>query len=127
MAHDVHHEHLIKEVADLFEPIFKNSPQAIYIYLDDEHKICNQKFAKMLGYKSVGEWIKNPYPIEDVIEKDQERGIEAYMNASRKLKASSFSGTWITKKGKKIKTDVIMAPFAYKNEVFVIHFITPKK
>lgn len=45
MAQDEHHEHLIKELADQLEPVFSNSPQAIYLYLDDTHKICNQKFA----------------------------------------------------------------------------------
>ena len=127
MAHDVHHEHLIKEVEDLFKPLLSKSPQAIYIYLDDQHKICNNKFADMLGYESIKEWVDYEFPVEDLDQKDQEKGIKAYMNASRKLQAGSLDGTWVTKKGKKIKTNVILAPFTYKNEVFVLHFITLKK
>src|SRR3990172_12872091 len=105
MPHNIHHEHLIKELTEMLEPIFKNSPQAIYLYLDDEHKSCNKKFADLLGYKSVNEWVANLYPISDVIKKDQEKGIKAYMEASKKLKASTFSGTWKTKKGKEVKTE----------------------
>jgi len=127
MAHDPHHEHLIAEIAEMFEPVFKNSPQAIYIYLDDEHKICNDKFIKLLGYKSIKEWVDNEYPVDDIDPKDQEKGIKAYMDASRKLKASILEGTWVRKDGKKIQTEVIMAPITYKNEVFVIHFISVKK
>lgn len=126
MAHDKHHVHLIKEVAEMFAPVLSKSPQAIYVYLDDQHKICNQKFAKMLGYKSIAGWVKNEYPIDDVVEEEQEKGIKAYMNASKKYEASSLSATWLTKKGKKVKTDLIMVPFTYKNEVFVLHFISTK-
>lgn len=127
MAHDEHHKHLVKELADQLEPVFSNSPQAIYLYLDDEHKICNQKFADMLGYKSIREWVDNQYPISDVLEKDQEKGIKAYMDASRKLKASTMSATLVKKGGKKIKAEIIFAPITYKGEVFVIHFISEKK
>jgi PAS domain S-box-containing protein len=127
VAHDIHHEHLVKELSDQLEPIFSQSPQAIYLYLDDEHKSCNKKFSGMLGYKSPQEWVDNDYPIGDVIDKDQEKVIEAYMNASRQLQASTLPVTWVSKSGKKIKTTITMAPITYKNEVFVLHFITETK
>lgn len=124
MVHDEHHEHLIKEIADLFEPIFSNSPQAIYIYLDDTHKICNQKFADLLGYKSIAQWVENEYPVNDVAQEDQQKVINAYRDASEKYKASSTLATVVKKDGEKIKTNVIMVPFSYKSEVFVVHFIS---
>ncbi|HUQ85782.1 MAG TPA: PAS domain-containing protein [Candidatus Limnocylindrales bacterium] len=127
MAHDEHHEHLVKELTEQLEPIFSKSPQAIYLYLDDEHKSCNKKLADMLGYKSVQEWVDNEFPISDVAEEDQEKGIEAYMNASRKLIASTINGTLVRKDGKKIKTEITMAPITFKGEVFVLHFISEKK
>lgn len=127
MAHDKHHEHLIREMTEMFAPLFKKSPQAIYLYLDDEHKICNKKFSDLLGYKNPQEWVSNQFPVSDVDEKDQDRGIAAYYNASRKMIASTLTGTWVTKKGKKIKTEITMAPIPYKGEVFVLHFITPLK
>ena len=123
MAHDPHHEHLVKEIEELFEPILSMSPQAIYIYLDDEHKICNQKFADLLDYESVQKWVENKFPVSDVDEKDQQKVIKSYMEASKELKASSLNVAFTTKKGEKIKTEIIMAPFTYKDEVFVIHFI----
>ena len=127
MAHAEHHEHLIKELAEQLEPVFSNSPQAIYLYLDDEHKICNKKFSDMLGYSSVSEWVKNQYPISDVVEAEQEKGIKAYRAASEKLKASKLSVTFVRKDGKKRKAEVIMVPITYRNEVFVLHFITQEK
>lgn len=126
MEHD-QHQHLIKEVEELFKEVLEKSPQAMYIYLDDAHKTCNQKFADLLGYKSIQEWVDNEYPVDDILEEDKEKGIEAYMNASEKLMSSTISGTWIKKDGSKVKTTVTFVPFTYKDEVFVVHFISEVK
>lgn len=124
MPHDAHHEHLIKELTDQLEPVFSNSPQAIYLYLDDAHKSCNKKFADMLGYKSIEEWAKNETPLDDVLDSDHEGVINAYMEASQKLKASAFSATLVNKNGKNIDVSIIMVPVPYQDEVFVLHFIS---
>lgn len=124
MPENIHHEHLIKELTQQFQPVFTNSPQGVYLYLDDTHKSCNQNFADMLGYSSPEEWIANVFPISDVDQKDQEKGVMAYMNASKNLKASAIPATWTKKDGTKIKTMVMMVPITYQNEVFVLHFIT---
>ena len=126
MADDPHHEHLVKELMEQLEPLFSQSPQAIYLYLDDEHKACNKRFADMLGYASPKEWAANEYPVEDLLEEDREKGIRAFMDASEHLTASTIQGTWITKNGTQIQTEVTMIPLPYKNEVFVLHFITPE-
>lgn len=126
MVDNPHHEHLIKEIERQLEPILSNSPQAIYIYLDDTHKICNKKFSDMLGYSSIQEWVDNQYPVDDVLDTDQDKGIQAYMDASRKFIASSLPATWKKKDGGKIQSTVMFVPFTYKDEVFVIHFVTPE-
>ncbi len=126
MAHDEYHEHLIREVAEIYEPILSSSSQAIYIYLDDQHKICNQKFADLLGYDSINEWVENETPISDIIPTDQEAVIEAYGKAVESLESSFISVTAVTKSGSEVDLDIVMVPFTYKNEVFAVHFITPQ-
>lgn len=127
MTHDIHHEHLIKELAEQLEPIFSNSPQAIYLYLDDTHKICNQKFADLLGYESIEEWVAYETPVEDVDEEDRDKVIEAYGRASENFTASAFDATVTKKSGEKINVSFIMTPITYKGEVFVIHYISEEK
>ncbi len=127
MTHEEHHEHLMKELTEQFEPMFANSPQAIYLYLDDTHKICNQTFADMLGYKSIAEWVAYETPVGDIDEEDRDKVIEAYGEASQNMKASVLKAKISTKDGKEIKTSIIMTPFTYKGEVFVLHFISEEK
>ena len=83
-----HHEELINGIAKEQKQILDKSPLGIFIYLDDTHKVCNKVFSDLLGYKSPGEWAKTEAPLADVIEKDQEKVIEAYGKASEKLVAS---------------------------------------
>ena len=45
-----HHEQLVKGIAEQMKPVLEKSEQAIYLYLDDNHKVCNKKFADLLGY-----------------------------------------------------------------------------
>jgi hypothetical protein len=127
MAHDEHHVHILNEVAEMFKPILLESPQAIYIYLDDTHKVCNQNFVDLLGYGAVDDWVENETPLDDVLEADQKTVVEAYGKASEELIASPLSVTVVKKDGSEIKVDIVMIPFKYKDEVFVIHFISPKK
>ncbi len=124
MTSEHHHEALLKDIAKEQKPILGKSGQAVYIYLDDTHKICNKKFAALLGYKSVREWVDNEAPLADVIEKDQPRVIEAYVRASEKLEASSLPVTLKNvKTGKLIKARIFMSPLVFQGHVFVIHFI----
>jgi PAS domain S-box-containing protein len=124
MPHDPHHGHLIKELTEQLEPVFSHSPQGIYLYLDDTHKTCNKKFSNMIGYSSPQEWVKNEFPVGDVVQKDQQKVIQAYIDASEKFKAASLQTTWMKKDGKKIETTVTMVPITYKDQTFVLHFIS---
>jgi len=59
------------------------------LYLDDDHKVCNKKFAVMLGYKSPKEWAATEAPLSDVIEADQILSSKAYVEASEKMTAGA--------------------------------------
>ena len=125
MDHDAHHEHLVKELTEQLSLLFEKSTQGIYLYLDDMHKSCNKRFSDLLGYDSPDEWQKNEFPIGDVIEEDQEKGIHAYMHASEEFTSSTIEVRFKTKKGKTINSEITFVPLPYKDEVFVLHFISP--
>ncbi len=89
MDEQEHHAELIKGIAEQMKPVLEKSAQAIYIYLDDNHKVCNKKFATLLGYKSPDEWADQEAPLADVVQEDQQGVIDAYMDASEKMNAIS--------------------------------------
>lgn len=119
-----HHEELVKGIAAQLKPILDKSEQAVYIYLDDTHKVCNKKFADLLGYKSVGEWAAMETPLADVVEEDQDSVISAYGDATEKMVASCLDvRVKNIKTGKIIKTRMIIVPITDDgNHLFTVHF-----
>ena len=121
-----HHEELVKGIAEQLKPILDKSKQAIYVYLDDTHKVCNKNFADLLGYKSAKEWADTEAPMADFIEEDQQSLISAYEDAMENMVASSLDVRLKNiKTGKTIKTRMIMVPFTYSGDhLFAIHFLS---
>lgn len=125
MAQEHHHEELVSGIAEQLEPILKKSRQAVYIYLDDVHKVCNENFAKLLGYKSAQEWADTEAPLADVVEDDQKAVISAYQMAVEKFMASSLDiGMRSMKNNKLIKARMIVVPIVSQGHVFSIHFLS---
>ena len=95
------------------------------IQVDDNHKVCNKKFADLLGYKSLKEWADVEAPLADVVEEDQQSVIDAYMNSSEKMVASAIEvRVKHVKTGKIIKTRMIVAPVGHAGHVFTAHFFS---
>lgn len=120
-----HHEELVKGIAEQMKAVLQKSGQAIYIYLDDNHKVCNKKFADLLGYKSQKEWADAEVPLSDVVEADQQKVIDAYMNASEKMGAGVIEvRVKNVKTGEIVKTRQIVVPIGHAGHVFTVHFIS---
>jgi len=125
MSEQNHHEELVKGIAGQLKPIMDKSEQALYIYLDDTHKICNKKFANLLGYNSAKEWADIDAPLADIVEEDQAAVISAYENAMEKMTASSLEvRVKNIKTGKVVKTRMIMVPIVYQGHLFALHFLS---
>jgi PAS domain-containing protein len=119
------HEQLIQGISEQLKGILDSSEQAIYIYLDDIHKVCNQKFATLLGYRSPGEWNKVEGPFETFVDRRSQATLVAnYNRAIDKMTASCFKVVWKKKNGGTVDTNVILAPIAYGDHLFAIHFIS---
>lgn len=121
-----HHEEIIKGVSEQFKEILDSSAQAIYIYLDDSHKLCNKRFAQLLGFKSEREWAKvdESFLSAFVDGKSQNKLVDAYRKAIEKCVGSSIAVTWKAKSGKKVNTKVILVPVAYQGHLLALHFIS---
>ena len=120
-----HHEELVKGLYDQMKPILDESEQPIFIYLDDNHKACNQKFAAMLGFKSPQEWAEKQGFLEVyVTEKSRETLSNAYWKAMEKKVASTIPMTWMKKDGAAIESTMILVPIFFQGHMFSVHFVT---
>ena len=125
------HEHHAELVSGFFQEqqqIFDSSSQAIYAFLDDDCRVCNQKFATLLGYSSPEEWFKvdvqGAFPVAFVDTGSQKTLVAAYQNAMEKVKGATIKVAWKKKSGGTIDTTVILIPVAYKGHLFALHFIS---
>jgi len=121
-----HHDELVRAFYNQLKQIFDSSEQAIYLYLDDNHKVCNKKFAQMQGFSSPEEWAKVDNPLEVGVEKSsQDAIVSAYKNAMEKLIASKIHVKLRKKNGDSFDASVIMVPVAYEGHLFALHYISP--
>lgn len=121
-----HHDELIQSLTKEYQDLLANSEQGIYIYLDDLHKVCNAKFATLLGYDSEDEWakIKQPFPEVFVDDRSQETLISSFIDAIEKNIGSTNKIDWKTKDGNTISSTVILVPISHNGHLFALHFVT---
>ncbi len=119
------HQDLLEGLVAEFEPVLVSSKQAIYIYFDDEQKVCNEKFSNLLGYDSAEEWsqMEGSFPSLFVDSKSHETLIDAFQKAIQSMSASSLKVSWKKKSGGTVDTTVILVPISYKGHVFALHFV----
>jgi hypothetical protein len=123
-----HHEELVKGLYDQMKPILDKSEQPMFIYLDDNHKACNNKFATLLGFKSKEDWAQIMGFLEPhVAEKSRETLMTAYWEAMNKMNASIIQLTLTKKGGGTVETTMILVPMFFQGHMFSVHFVTATK
>jgi len=123
---EAHHEELIAGLLDQIRIIFESSEQPMYLYLDDTHKACNQKFASLLGYKTPEEWARVKEFTALVAEESAETLVTAYRSAMERKIGSTIGVMWKRKSGGTVDTSVILVPVAYSEHLFALHFVSPR-
>lgn len=128
MAEEHEHVKILKEISEQFQPLFQDSPDGIYIYIDEVHKICSDRFAKMFGL-TVAEWqAMEGFVNRHVAEEDQELIISTYQeHIHRKLTPVRFSVKALRKGGSSFQAEIDMIPFPWKGEMLALHFVREVK
>ncbi len=113
-------------VADQLSPIFEGSSQGIYIFLDETHKVCNQRFAEMLGYDSPADWDRpEPFAQQYVDPGSRQTLVSAYQHAMAHQVGAAIDITWIKRDGGTVPTSVIIVPIAHAGELMALHYVSP--
>jgi PAS domain S-box-containing protein len=124
MAPEHEHVKILKEISEQFQPLFQKSPDGIYIYLDEVHKICSERFAKMLGL-SVAEWeAMEGFVNKHAAEADQEKIVNNYQqHIHQKLTPVTFRFEALRKDGSSFQAETDMIPFPWRGEMLALHFV----
>ncbi len=128
MAAEHEHEKILKELNEQFQPLFQNSGDGIYLYIDEVHKICNERFAKMFGL-TVKEWqAMEGFVNKHAVEEDQELIINNYhQHIHQSLTPVRFRFRAIRKDGSKFEAETDMIPFPWRGEMLALHFFREVK
>ena len=122
--HD-HHDAVMRDLGREFREILDGSAQGVYVFLDDHHKLCNARFATMLGYRSADDWarVDRPFPDAFVADESHETLIPAYFRAMDDRAGSAISVTWKRLGGGTVDTDVLLVPIAFGGHHLALHFV----
>jgi PAS domain S-box-containing protein len=118
------HEAVIQELADQFRPILEQSPDGVYLWLDERHKICNERLAELFGY-TVAEWsATEPFLESFIAEADHDLFSWNYHNRVAALAfPTTFRFRGRRKDGSTFSAETDMIPIAYRGHVVAYHFI----
>jgi PAS domain S-box-containing protein len=120
----VPHDVATKELAEHLAPIFESSPDGVYIWLDEQHWICNERFAGLFGYDSPAELNDTPQLLQRIVhEEDQQLFSWNYWNRIQGLTFPAtfrFRGT--RKDGSEVQVETDMIPLTYGGHTFAYHF-----
>jgi PAS domain S-box-containing protein len=121
----VAHEVATKELAEHLQPLFDASTDGMYIWLDEEHWICNQRLADLLGYDSPDELNDTPNFLQRMVHEDDQQHFS--WNYWNRVQALAFPTTFrfrgTRKDGSAFQAETDMIPLTYGGHTFAYHFV----
>jgi PAS domain S-box-containing protein len=118
------HSELMRELEEQFRPVLENSPDGVYLWLDETNKICNEKLAAMFGY-TVEEW-RRTQPFLDTFVDEEDRDLYALHYASRVANLAfpaTFRFRGVRKDGSTFSAETDMIPIAAGGHAIAYHFV----
>jgi PAS domain S-box-containing protein len=119
------HEVATKELAEHLQPLFDASPDGMYVWLDEEHWVCNQRFADLLGYDSPDELNDTPSFLQRMVHEDDQQHFS--WNYWNRVQALAFPTTFrfrgMRKDGSTFQAETDMIPLTYGGHTFAYHFV----
>jgi PAS domain S-box-containing protein len=117
-------EDVIRELVEQFRPVLKQSPDGVYLWLDEAHKACNERLAGLFGY-TVEEWCATQ-PFLDNFVAEEDRAVFSW-NYHNRVAALAFPVTFrfrgLRKDGSTFPAETDMIPFSYRGHAVAYHFV----
>jgi PAS domain S-box-containing protein len=120
------HQRWIAEIEAEWAPLFLTCPDAIYVYIDDEHKTCNQAFADLFGF-SIDEFkAMESYLDMCVDEESIELVIHYYTrHFEEEVRPVTFDYTARRRDGSTFLATAFNIPIVHDGQLMLLCFIRP--
>ena len=121
---DEAHEKILRELAVQFGPLFESSPFGVYLYVEDNYKICDERMARMHGM-TVEEWQNTPTFLNDfIVAEDRELYSKNYRHHVAGLKHPvTFRFRGLRKDGSTFTAETDMIPLCWDGHPVAYHFV----
>lgn len=104
---EIEREDIIKELAEQFRPVMEQSPDGVYMWLDEAHKACNERLAEMFGFTVRGRGGAEPF-LESLVA-EEGRAIYSW-NYHNRVAALAFRFRRLMKGGSVFFAETDMTP-----------------
>lgn len=118
------HEQIVTALFKQLTPVFLHSPDGVYLYLDDSHKVCNKRLADMFGM-TVEQWNRTPDFLQDfVAPQDRELFATNYQKQVALMTGPlTFRFTAVRKNGETFTAETEMIPLSWNGYPIAYHFV----
>lgn len=120
----VSHDDVIPELAEHLRPIFEQSPDGVYVWLDEHHMSCNERLAGMFGM-TVEEWSAEPGFLQRFVH-EEDQGLFSW-NYWNRVQPHAFPVTFrfrgLRRDGSTFSAETDMIPLSYGGHTVAYHFV----
>jgi PAS domain S-box-containing protein len=117
-------EEMFRELAGHFRPVFEESPDGVYLWLDETNKACSRRLAELFGF-TVEEWCAAE-PFLDNFVAEEDRAIYSW-NYHNRVATLAFPVTFrfraLRKGGSTFAAETDMIPISYRGYAVAYHFV----
>jgi PAS domain S-box-containing protein len=118
------HEQVIPQLAEHLRPLFESSPDGVYVWLDETHWTCSERFAALFGYRA-SEVENRPHFLQEFVHEDDQE-VFAW-NYGNRVDALAFPVTFrfrgIHRDGSELLAETDMIPLAFGGHTIAYHFV----
>jgi PAS domain S-box-containing protein len=124
------HEHvkMLREMKAHFGLLFDKSPDGIYIYIDDVHKMCNERMAKLHG-TTIDEWERCESIVDTYVQPDDRNVVvNHYLQTIQGFGSPvRFQYRARRQNGSTFKVELDMIPITWAGNAVALHFVREAK
>ena len=119
------HENMMAKLEEIFTPVFESSPDGVYLWLDEQHMICNKKLAKMFGYSTPQELCKKSPFLENFVAEDSQEAFSMHYHkhVAQLSRPATFRFKAKRKDGSTFAAETDMVPISFSGHPVAYHFV----